>query len=64
MAEKEITPYDGANGCLRMARDACRYLAENERPAGGEQKFNSAHLHQIADELDKEMTAIRRMLKR
>jgi hypothetical protein len=31
---------------------ALRFLAENERPAGGESNFNSAHLHQLADEME------------
>lgn len=42
----------GFNGCLPAAAEALRYLSSNERPSGGEQRFNAAHLLQLADELD------------
>lgn len=38
--------------CDRAAQ-ALRFLADNERPAGGEQLFNSAHLLQLADNLSR-----------
>ena len=40
------------NGCNETAPAALRFLAENERPAGGQQDYNSEHLYQIADELE------------
>lgn len=40
------------NGCDRTAPAALRYLAQNERPRGGEELYNSAHLLQIADEIE------------
>lgn len=39
------------NGTLEVARKALKYLAENPRPNGGQQAFNSEHLHQLANEL-------------
>lgn len=41
------------NGCDRTAPAALRYLADNTRPAGGEQHYNTEHLLQIADELER-----------
>jgi hypothetical protein len=42
------------NGCDRQAIKALRYIVKNKRPAeGGEQNFNTEHLFQIADELEK-----------
>lgn len=43
---------DGYNGCMVSAAKALRYLANNERPIGGEQTFNAEHLFQIAGELE------------
>ena len=40
------------NYCLETAIEALRYLAENERPDGGNSSFNSEHLYQIADEIE------------
>jgi hypothetical protein len=40
------------NGCQETVPRALRYLAENERPIGGEQPFNSMHLYQLADEIE------------
>ncbi|WP_318870083.1 hypothetical protein [Sinorhizobium meliloti] len=40
------------NGCDKTAVEALRYLSRNERPQNGEQRFNWAHLNQIADELE------------
>lgn len=42
---------DGYNGCYRQAIAALSFLASHERPSGGEQDFNAAHLLQIADEM-------------
>lgn len=42
----------GFNHCVVAARDALRFLAKNDRPEGGEDKYNFEHLHQIADELE------------
>jgi hypothetical protein len=41
------------NGCDRTAPKALRYLASNTRPSGGESHYNSEHLLQIADELER-----------
>lgn len=30
--------------------EALRYLAENDRPTGGQERFNAEHLYQLADE--------------
>jgi hypothetical protein len=40
------------NCCYSTAPMALRHLAKNERPSGGEAHFNTAHLLQIADELE------------
>jgi hypothetical protein len=40
------------NGCDDMVPKALRYLAHNDRPSGGEQHFNHAHLLQLADEIE------------
>lgn len=42
----------GFNCALETAPKALRYLAEHDRPSGGEQSYNSAHLHQIAQDLE------------
>jgi hypothetical protein len=36
---------------VQSAIEALRYLAQNPRPNGGEDQFNSAHLLMLADEL-------------
>lgn len=43
---------NGFNGCMRQAAKALRYLANNERPIGGQESFNLEHLLQIAEELE------------
>ncbi len=48
------------NGCHGQAIKALRYLAENERPAYGSSSFNTEHLYQIADELERALTAIQK----
>jgi hypothetical protein len=40
------------NGCDRNAIAALRFLADNKRPMGGNDKFNSEHLYLIAQELE------------
>lgn len=40
------------NGCDRTVPEALRFLAFNDRPSGGEQRFNAAHLHQLAGEIE------------
>jgi hypothetical protein len=40
------------NGCERTAPAALRYLAEHDRPCGGEQIYNAQHLYQLAEELE------------
>ncbi|WP_185667918.1 hypothetical protein [Kluyvera sichuanensis] len=40
------------NGCSKTVPAALRYLAENERPSGGESTFNTAHLYQLAREVE------------
>lgn len=41
------------NQCDRTVPEALRYLADHERPRGGEDRFNSAHLYQLADEIER-----------
>jgi hypothetical protein len=43
----------GFNGCINTAIKALRYLADNERPIGGQENYNSEHLLQTADELER-----------
>lgn len=40
------------NGCNKSVPAALRYLAENPRPIGGESSFNTAHLYQLAREIE------------
>jgi len=40
------------NGCDKTVPAALRYLADHERPRGGEQRFNSLHLLQLAEEIE------------
>ena len=40
------------NGSIRQAQRALRFLAENDRPIGGEEFANAASLEQIADDLE------------
>lgn len=46
-------PIKWYNGCDRVIPVALRYLADNERPSYGEESFNSMHLHQLADDLER-----------
>ena len=40
------------NHCDKTVPKALRFLAENDRPSGGEQDFNRAHLYQLAGEIE------------
>lgn len=50
LVRKNIFP----NGSNYTVPEALRYYADprNERPTGGEERFNSIHLYQLADEID------------
>lgn len=39
------------NDCYNVAIEALKYLAQNKRPSGGNDRFNSEHLYQIAHEM-------------
>lgn len=57
---KEPPPAAGwDNGCDEASVAALRYLADHDRPTGGQQKYNSEHLYQIADELERSIKALR-----
>ena len=43
---------NGFNGGILQAQRALRFLADNDRPSGGEQFPNSACCHMIADDLE------------
>ena len=43
------------NNCDKVIPEALRYLAENERPSYGNDRFNSEHLFQLAEELEKSL---------
>ncbi|SYM49941.1 hypothetical protein [Klebsiella pneumoniae] len=45
-------PVKWINGCNKSVPAALRYLAENPRPIGGESSFNTAHLYQLAREIE------------
>lgn len=45
-------PVTWGNGCDKTVPAALRFLAENERPFGGESRFNAAHLYQLAREIE------------
>jgi hypothetical protein len=49
------------NNCGYWAPSALRYLAENERPIGGESSFNIMHLYQLADEIEGAYATIKRV---
>jgi hypothetical protein len=40
------------NGCDKTVPNALRYLADNPRPSGGEDRYNSLHLYQLAGEIE------------
>jgi hypothetical protein len=41
------------NNCNRTVPAALRYLAEHDRPSGGQDNFNSEHLYQLAEEIER-----------
>jgi hypothetical protein len=41
------------NGCNETVPKALRYLAEHDRPCGGQQSFNAEHLYQLASEIER-----------
>ena len=45
------------NGCDKSVPAALRFLADHERPAGGESNYNSEHLYQLADEIERMASA-------
>ena len=51
-AERDSEPVEWSNGCNKSVPAALRYLAENPRPIGGESSFNTAHLYQLAREIE------------
>nr|DAJ11836.1 MAG TPA: Protein of unknown function (DUF550) [Caudoviricetes sp.] len=52
LAAMDSEPVTWGNGCDKTVPAALRYLAENERPFGGESRFNAAHLYQLAREIE------------
>lgn len=52
LAAMDSEPMAWGNGCDKTVPAALRYLAENERPFGGESRFNAAHLYQLAREIE------------
>ena len=51
-AGQVAVPFKWPNGCDETVPRALRYLANNSRPSGGEDHFNSAHLYQLAGEIE------------
>ncbi|QZE12045.1 hypothetical protein [Klebsiella phage vB_KpnP_ZX1] len=52
LAATDGEPVVWNNGCNKSVPAALRYLAENPRPIGGESSFNTAHLYQLAREIE------------
>ena len=52
LAAMDSEPVAWNNGCNKSVPAAQRYLAENPRPIGGESSFNTAHLYQLAREIE------------
>ncbi|WP_213342203.1 DUF551 domain-containing protein [Klebsiella aerogenes] len=52
LAAMDSEPVVWLNGCNKSVPAALRYLAENPRPIGGESSFNTAHLYQLAREIE------------
>lgn len=48
-----VEPVAWPNDCDKSVPAALRFLAENDRPSGGEQRFNRAHLYQLAAEVER-----------
>lgn len=51
-AAMDSEPVVWINGCNKSVPAALRYLAENPQPIGGESSFNTAHLYQMAREIE------------
>ncbi|WP_154933857.1 hypothetical protein [Klebsiella michiganensis] len=51
-AERDSEPVAWSNGCNKSVPAALRYLAEKPRTIGGESSFNTAHLYQLAREIE------------
>ena len=51
-AAMDSEPVAWSNGCNKSVPAALRYLAEKPRPRGGESSFNTAHLYQLAREIE------------
>ncbi|EPS5702176.1 TPA: hypothetical protein NPW29_005040 [Klebsiella pneumoniae] len=52
LAAMNSEPVTWGNGCDKTVPAALRFLAENERPFGGESRFNAAHLYHLAREIE------------
>lgn len=52
LSAMDSEPVAWSNGCNKSVPAALRYLAENPRPIGGESSFNTAHLYQMAREIE------------
>lgn len=52
LSAMDSEPVAWENGCDKAVPAALRYLAENPRPIGGESSFNTAHLYQLAREIE------------
>lgn len=52
MVAMDSEPVAWSNGCNKSVPAALRYLAEKPRPRGGESSFNTAHLYQLAREIE------------
>lgn len=50
---REAEPVAWPNNSNESVPLALRYLAEHARPAGGQEAFNSEHLHQLAGEIER-----------
>lgn len=55
LASLTAVRHQWSNGCNLWVPRALRYLAENERPGGGNSYFNTEHLYQLARELELSM---------
>lgn len=54
--ETVLVPIAWPNGCDTTVPEALRYLAKYPRPIGGEDRFNSLHLEQLAGEIERAAT--------
>ncbi|AKL09395.1 hypothetical protein AB184_30815 [Klebsiella oxytoca] len=52
LAALDSEPVAWSNGCNKSVPAALRYLAEKPRTIGGESSFNTAHLYQLAREIE------------